>query len=119
MTSGKGGTVFCEELTDYRMTPSSDGSQDQLLRLDGRLRVERQVRRLSSLKEVDSKGGVTADKDAVSVEIGGDSADRDMVENMRKDLMHGKSKDGIDAHLFPFTTKEQDSTRSRWWGRSG
>src|ERR1700746_3871110 len=40
MASRKGKTVQCEELTDYRITPSSDGSHDELLKLDGRLRVK-------------------------------------------------------------------------------
>jgi len=40
MASRKGRTVLCEELTDYRITPSSRWSHDQLLKLDGRLRVK-------------------------------------------------------------------------------
>src|SRR4051794_17340500 len=36
MVSRRGKTVMCEEITDYRMTPSSDGSQEQLLKLEGR-----------------------------------------------------------------------------------
>src|ERR1700738_1317483 len=40
MASRKGKTVQCEELTDYRITPSSDGSHEELLKLDGRLRVK-------------------------------------------------------------------------------
>jgi hypothetical protein len=109
MTSGKGATVFCEELTDYRITPSIERSEDQLLKLDGRLRVKGKYVSYHSLKDDDGKSGVTADKDAVSVQIGGDSADRDIVENMRKGLMHDKSKDGINAHLFPLTSKEQSN----------
>ena len=36
MVSRRGGKVMCEEITDYRMTPSSDGSTEQLLKVDGR-----------------------------------------------------------------------------------
>jgi len=63
----------------------------------------------------DNKSGGSADNDAVSIEIGGEGLDRDLVENMRKDLMHGKSKDGIDAHLFRSPRRTRSSTRFRWW----
>lgn len=107
MASRKGKTVQCEELTDYRITPSSDGSHDELLKLDGRLRVKGKYVSYNRLESEDKKAGVENDKDSVSVQIGDDSTDRDLVENMRKNLMHEKSKDGINAHLFPLTTKEQ------------
>jgi hypothetical protein len=38
MVSRRGGTVMCEEVTEYRMTPSSEGSHEELLNLDGRQR---------------------------------------------------------------------------------
>jgi hypothetical protein len=170
MASRKGRTVLCEELTDYRITPSSDGSHDELLKLDGRLRVKGEYVSYNALKPddddqsgkkekdaaegdskdkdsksedskdkdskdkgpkskdpndkgskdegsksenskgKDSKGNDSTDKDdhdSISVTLGEDGMDRDLVENMRKNLMHDKSKDGINAHLFPLTTKEQ------------
>lgn len=151
MASRKGKTVQCEELTDYRITPSGDGSHEELLKLDGRLRVKGKYVTYNALepdddakKEKDAKGkgaeakdkevqdkasndsqakdGVAkdalpkdadvhaekADKDddAVSVTIGEEGLDRDLVENIRKNLMHEKSKDGINAHLFPLTSGE-------------
>ena len=36
MTSRRGKTVMCEEITDYRFTPSTDGTDEQLLKVDGR-----------------------------------------------------------------------------------
>ena len=138
MASRKGKTVQCEELTDYRMTPSSDGSHDELLKLDGRLRVKGKYVTYNALLppdhknewDKDDKGKDTKDKgakdsdtktpasknkdaddkddsDSISVTISDEGIDRDLVENMRKNLMHDKSKDGINAHLFPLTTKEQ------------
>jgi hypothetical protein len=107
MASRKGRTVLCEELTDYRITPSSDGSHEELLKLDGRLRVKGKYVSYKTLESDDKRAGVENDKDSVSVQIGDNSTDRDLVENMRKNLMHEKSKDGINAHLFPLTTKEQ------------
>jgi len=160
MASRKGRTVLCEELTDYRITPSSEGSHDELLKLDGRLRVKGKYVSYNALrpddddqsgkkdkdavdgdskdkdakskdskdseskgkdvtgkdsknerpKDKDSKGNDSTDKDdhdPISVTLGGSGMDRDLVENMRKNLMHDKSKDGINARLFPLTTKEQ------------
>jgi len=138
MASRKGKTVQCEELTDYRITPSSDGSHDELLKLDGRLRVKGKYVTYNALlppdhnnewdkddkvkdaknksaKDSDAKASALKSKDAddkdesdsISVTINDEGIDRDLVENMRKNLMHDKSKDGINAHLFPLTTKEQ------------
>jgi hypothetical protein len=161
MASRKGRVVLCEELTDYRITPSSDGSHDELLKLDGRLRVKGKYVSYNALKPDDDDQGGKKDKDAAEgdskdkeskdtdsknkgskgkdskdsndrdskgkdaagkdstgndatdkddhdpISVGESGMDRDLVENMRKNLMHDKSKDGINAHLFPLTTKEQ------------
>ena len=143
MASRKGKTVQCEELTDYRITPSSDGEHDELLKLDGRLRLKGKYVTYNALlppdhknewdkddkgkdakdkdakdkgtKDSDAKapaskrkdGDDKDDSDAISVTMGDEGLDRDLVENMRKNLMHDTSKDGINAHLFPLTTKEQ------------
>ena len=40
MTSRRGNTVMCEEMTDYRFTPSSDSSHEELLKVDGRFLKE-------------------------------------------------------------------------------
>jgi hypothetical protein len=158
MASRKGKTVQCEELTDYRITPSGDGSHEELLKLDGRLRVKGKYVTYNALepdgeknaldkdvKDKDSKDKGTkgahdkgakdqvakdavpdgtkaqdkgADKDdAISVSIGEEGLDRDLVENMRKNLMHDKSKDGINAHLFPLTSKEQENYTYQLAGR--
>ncbi len=158
MASRKGKTVQCEELTDYRITPSGDGSHEELLKLDGRLRVKGKYVTYNALepdgeknaldkdvKDKDSKDKGTkgahdkgakdevakdavpdgtkaqdkgADKDdALSVSIGEEGLDRDLVENMRKNLMHEKSKDGINAHLFPLTSKEQENYTYQLVGR--
>jgi len=166
MASRKGKTVQCEELTDYRITPSSDGSHDELLKVDGRLRVKGKYVTYNTLepddedkgskdkgsKDKDSKDKDAKDKgakdkvgkdkgakaakdkgatgedakdkdaekqgddDAISVDLG-DHLDRDLVENIRKNLMHEKSKDGINAHLFPLTSKEQTSYTFQLAGR--
>ena len=157
MASRKGKTVQCEELTDYRITPSGDGSHDELLKLDGRLRVKGKYVTYNALepddedkdhkdnkdkgaKDKDRKNQDAQEKDAkdkaakdegakdneaqkkddddpISVTIGEEGMDRDLVENMRKNLMHDKSKDGINAHLFPLTSKEQASYTFRLTGR--
>jgi len=107
MASRKGSTVLCEELTDYRITPSQDGVQDELLKLDGRMRVKGKYVEYHALAPKDDKSGVENDHDTVSVSIGDGDTDRQIVENMRANLMHDKSKDGISSRLFPLTSKEQ------------
>jgi hypothetical protein len=48
-----------------------------------------------------------ATAEAEKHDAGPDGLDRQLVENMRGGLLSEKSKDGIGAHLFPLTTKEQ------------
>jgi hypothetical protein len=107
MASRKGGTVMCEEITDYRITPSADGSHEELLKVDGRMRVKGQYVKYSALEPEDHGSGVENDDHSISVTIGGENTDRDMVEHMRWNLMHDKSRDGINPRLFPLTTKQQ------------
>jgi hypothetical protein len=40
MSSRRGSSVMCEEVTDYRITPSDSSMHDELVKLDGRLRVK-------------------------------------------------------------------------------
>src|SRR5215472_6798708 len=42
MVSRRGGEVQCEEITDYRFTPSSEGTREDLLKVDGRYLKNRQ-----------------------------------------------------------------------------
>jgi hypothetical protein len=107
MSSRKGKTVQCEEVTDYRITPSDSGIHDELVKLDGRLRVNGNYVTYHTLAPDNDNSKVENDKDSVSVTIGGENADRDMVEHMRANLMHDKSKDGLNSRLFPLTSKEQ------------
>lgn len=149
MVSRRGGTVMCEEITEYRMTPSGGGSQQQLLKLDGRQLTKHQYLAYHALppKAADNQAGDKPaiakegdlpednDKnapedngkkdqkndndheDSIRVNISQDSMDRDIVENMRWNLIHDKSKDGISAHLFPLTTKDQADYTFRMIGR--
>ena len=109
MSSRKGKTVMCEEVTDSRVTPSEKGSQQQLLKLDGRMLTKRGYVTYASLAP--KEGGKAAEKndhDSDSIEIGEDDTDRDLVENMRKNLTQDGSKDGINARLFPLSSKGQE-----------
>src|SRR5579862_6133807 len=133
MVSRHGATVKCEEITDYRMTPSSDGSQEQLLKLEGRQLTKHQYLSYHAqpaqaddppkIEEPKDGQKKDADKkedephDTIRVTINEDSMDRDLVENMRWNLIHDKSKDGISAHLFPLTTKDQADYTFRMTGR--
>jgi hypothetical protein len=119
VVSRKGRTIMCEEVTDSRVTPSGAGSHQELLKLDGRLLKKHKYLTYTSLppaKDV-SNSQVETDHDSISVEIGGDYADRDMVEHMRSNLTNDKSKDGIGARLFPLTSKSQGDYRFQLIGR--
>jgi hypothetical protein len=107
MVSRKGNNVMCEEITDYRITPSSDGSHAELLKLDGRQLANHNYLSYSALPPDQSSPKKEDENDSISVTIKDDSLDRDLVENMRSNLIHDKSKDGISAHLFPLTSKDQ------------
>jgi hypothetical protein len=117
MASRKGSTVMCEELTDYRITPSAEGFHEELLKVEGRLRVKGKYESYNALLPDDDGAKAPNDHETVSVTIGSENADRDIVEHMRKNLMLDKSKDGINAHLFPLTTKEQGDYAFRLQGR--
>jgi hypothetical protein len=107
MSSRRGGHVMCEEITDYRITPSSDGSHAELLTLDGRQLTNHKYLAYSALPPDQSSPKKEGENDSIAVTIKDDSLDRDLVENMRSNLIHDKSKDGISAHLFPLTSKDQ------------
>ena len=131
MVSRHGNTVKCEEISDYRMTPSTDGSQEQLLSLEGRQLTNHKYITYHALPPEQAKAEEEAENakkkdagkeeddhpDTIRVDIKEDSIDRDIVENMRWNLIHDKSKDGISAHLFPLTTKDQADYAFRMVGR--
>ncbi len=138
MVSRNGKTLKCEEITDYRITPSSDGSAAQLLKVDGRYLKEHRYLTYTALlprdedkpKEADKDKDKEANKDKSEKKEKKDkekdpafdpnsdeTIDRDIVENIRWNLIHDKSKDGISAHLFPLTTKDQADYTFRMVGR--
>jgi hypothetical protein len=128
IASRKGKTVRCEETTDFRITPTPTGSNQQLLHLDGRLLQKGKYTTYTQLPpaekppqhddtkpkdpaQVDpskTPPAETKDDDLhISVDTGDDDMDRDLVENIRHNLTVTHSKDGISANLFPLTSKEQ------------
>jgi hypothetical protein len=112
VVSRKGSKVMCEEVTDYRVTPSASGSHRELIKLDGRMLVKHKYVTYTSLLLANGaeKTVVENDHDSISVQMGDENTDRSLVENMRKNLTDDKSKDGINAQLFPMTTKGQVDT---------
>ena len=117
MQSRKGKTIMCEETTDFRVTPSSDGSQQQLLKLDGRLLRKHKYITYTTLEpQPDDKTKAASDNDDISINID-DDTDRDLVEHMRNNLTNTKSKDGIGAYLFPLTSKSQADYQFHLIGR--
>jgi hypothetical protein len=137
MTSRRGKTVMCEEITDYRLTPSTDGTNEQLLKLDGRFRKDKNYINYTALlprgednpkdpnadKDKPKNGDEKKDKkekkekDPTFDPNSNETMDRDIVENIRWNLIHDKSKDGVNAHLFPLTSKNQVDYAFRMAGR--
>jgi hypothetical protein len=136
MTSRRGNTVMCEEITDYRFTPSAGDTHEQLLKVDGRFLKDKDYITYTALlprdedkpkdpdkdktakKEHDKKDKKEKkDKDPTFDPNSNETIDRDIVENIRWNLIHDKSKDSINAHLFPLTTKEQANYTFRMMGR--
>ncbi len=119
VVSRKGKTVMCEEVTDYRVTPSPSGSHRELVKLDGRVLTKHNYVAYTSLPAAkgDGKTAVTNNHDSISIQIGDGDTDRNLVESMRTDLTDDKSKDGINGQLFPLTTKGQVDTVFHLAGR--
>jgi hypothetical protein len=120
MTSRRGNSVMCEEITEYRFTPSTDGTDEQLLKVEGRRLFKHNYIAYTTLLARDEEGPQDSakpdDQDAKkpkdekqkdSDPVNQETLDRDLVENIRWNLVHDKSKDGINAHLFPLTSKDQ------------
>jgi hypothetical protein len=144
MTSRNGKTVHCEEVTDYRLTPSPGDTHEQLLKVDGRYLKNHKYQTYTALlprdedkpkdadKDKDKEKSAAAnddtkdkknkkdkekDKDPVFDPNSDETLDRDLVENIRWNLLHDKSKDGIAQHLFPLTSKDQANYTFRMIGR--
>lgn len=124
--SRKGSTVMCEEVTNYRVTPTVNGSHEELLNVDGRLLTNHKyVNYEALLPDDDAKSHASKDKspkgdndaDGTTVTIGDETTDRDLVEHIRANLINDKSKDGINSHLFPLTSKAQGEYEFRLSGR--
>lgn len=118
--SRKGKTVRCEEITDSRVAPSPSGSEQTLLKLDGRLLEKHKFVHYTQLPAKSEKGDsdVKADESDVNITIDTDSSmDRDLVENMRNNLTKSHTKDGIGAGLFPLTSKSQADYNFQLLGR--
>ncbi len=104
ITSRKGKTIQCEEITDSRITPSAGQSNQQLLKLEGRyLKNGKYILYKEPLPGNANKE--STDDDGFSLSIGDD--DRSLVESMSANLSNSKTKDGIGSHLFPLTSKNQ------------
>jgi hypothetical protein len=117
--SRKRKTVMCEEVTDSRVTPTASGSHAELLKLQGRMLVKHRYISYDALPapKEDGATAVRNEDGSGSVEVGDDSMDRGLVEQMRADLTANKSKDGIDPRLFPLTSGGQSEMLFQLIGR--
>jgi hypothetical protein len=135
VASRKGKTVMCEETTDFRITPGTQGSERTLLLLDGRLlqsdkyvtyhdlpvkrpkpQIPPELQDDPSLSK-EERRKLSAARRKLQ-ETGDDNPmDQDLVENMRKNLTNEKSKDGLQAGLFPLTSRAQSQYLFKLKGR--
>jgi len=118
IASRKGKTIRCEEITDSRITPTVDGSHQQLLKLDGRLLHKGKIVTYSTLRKDSPKTDHDEDLHITVQDNDNTPMDQDLVENLRNNLTNGKSKDGISPNLFPLTSKEQSRYTFRLLGRA-
>lgn len=116
MISRRGHTIHCEEITDFRIVPSGKSSQEHLLRLRGRY-LSRHHGYLDYSAHPPTQGKVEDDPGAAAIPITDDKLEIGLLEGMRSSLLGSKSKDGIDARLFPLTSKGQAGYSFRLLGR--
>lgn len=109
--SRRGSTVMCEEITDSRITPAPTGVHTELLKLNGRLLRKGRYLPYTTLppdKTLPPPKPPATQTTGDSININLDeNTDRDLVENIRANLINDKSRDGLNARLFPLTTKNQ------------
>ena len=116
VVSRKGHTIMCEETTDSRITPTDTASSAELLKLDGRLLKKGKYLTYNAIPAAKPAPGgppkaasdTNPDSTTITLTDEDEATDSDLVENMRKNLTRDdKSKDGIDARLFPLTSRNQ------------
>lgn len=102
VASRRGRKLLCEEITDTRVTPTQAGSRHDLLTLQGRLWHKGHYLPYTHPLADKPKPG-----EVLEVDLGDDGDnDVDLVEHLRHGtLIDERSKDGIQAGLFPLTSK--------------
>ena len=76
-----GGKVMCEEITDSRVSPQQKGSQQQLLKLDGRHWQKGRYVEYSTLQQHEDTEPKPNDKEATSEKDDLEGMDIDLVES--------------------------------------
>ncbi|MFN2976624.1 hypothetical protein [Terriglobus aquaticus] len=105
VASRRGHKVLCREVTDSRVTPTAQGSGQQLLTLDGRVWLKNRY-----VPYTRPLSGKLQPGESREVELKNDeNTDVDLVEHLRDNLTNTKAKDGFQAGLFPLTSKAQTS----------
>jgi len=123
VTSRKGNTVRCDEITDTRITPTENGQKQTLLTLQGRVLYRGKYVTYNSLagpaeaSAADTNDGELSARSARQKIDDDTSTDRNLVENMRNNLTDAKSKDGLGKGLFPLTSSNQRDMDFRLVGR--
>ena len=93
------GKLEREEISDYRMIPTPQGTEKKLEQIKGQYRHKDAY--------IEFKGEPVPESD---------SLDAGLIRDFRDDLVEGKSKDGLGIKLFPLTTEEQKRYRFHLMG---
>ena len=113
VVSRRGKTVMCEEVTDVRVTPSSKGSHQQLIKLDGRVLDKHTYVAYDTLLPDKNNPAAPVEAEHHTIETSIGDTDQSLVEGLRIGLTNdtgdkdAQAKDGVGAGLFPLTTKSQ------------
>lgn len=95
------GKLRREETADYNVFPTPTGTKRDMTSITGRY--------LQKGKYLDFSGKPIPE---------GDEFDSDLAGDFREDFAEGKSKDGIGAHLFPFTSTKEKQYKFRLLGEA-
>jgi len=100
MSSRKGKTVLCEEITDYRFTPSAGETHEQLLKVDGRMLKNKKYFSYDKLLPSDEEKRKSAEGD-LNKEKEGKTADSDKSKEQKSDEKKKDKKKDKDPVFDP------------------
>src|SRR3569833_1549736 len=93
MSSRKGKTILCEEITDYRFTPSAGETHEQLLKVDGRMLKNKKYVSYDKLLPSDVEKRKNEEEKRKRSKAADPDADKEQNIAKKEDKKKGKNKD--------------------------